>query len=231
MTFLLTTGITLYLIFAAYPTAAADSESIDPRIDKLYEHLTKTKAIGVFTKLSIKSNITRLHKSFTVYHQGERPPNLEELRERYDLMVQEMVILVQDKDLELAREIHATRLLLGYRAVVAIADGIDHGSEHTFSEIVREFHRAAVPLYVIGFDCGIAARGLGSLGDQGGGLFLSAPNPWELSSVCQSLLRRLENHYSISYELKEKPRDAIRLWIEGSAGSGKTFVEAVVIET
>ena len=119
----------------------------------------------------------------------------------------------------------------GYRAVVAIADGIDHGSDHTFSEIVREFHRAAVPLYVIGFDCGIAARGLGSLGDQGGGLFLSAPNPWELSSVCQSLLRRLENHYSISYELKEKPRDAIRLWIEGSAGSGKTFVEAVVIET
>ena len=112
MTFLLTTGIILYLIFAAYPTAAADSESIDPRIDKLYEHLTKTKAIGVFTKLSIKSNTTRLHKSFAVYHQGQRPPNLEELRERYDLMIQEMVILVQHKDPELAREIHATRLLL-----------------------------------------------------------------------------------------------------------------------
>ena len=112
LTFLLTMAITLYLIFAAYPTAAADSESIDPRIDKLYEHLTKTKAIGVFTKLSIKSNITRLHKSIAVYHQGKRPPNLEELRERYDLMIQEMVILVQHKDPELAREIHATRLLI-----------------------------------------------------------------------------------------------------------------------
>ena len=119
----------------------------------------------------------------------------------------------------------------GYRAVVAIADGTDHGSEHTFSGVVREFHRAAVPLYVIGFSCGIAARGLSSLGEQTGGAFLDVRNTWELSGVCQSLLRRLENHYSISYELKEKPRDAIRLWIEGSAGSGETSVEAVVIET
>ena len=57
----------------------------------------------------------------------------------------------------------------GYRAVVAIADGTDHGSEHTFPGIVRAFHRAAVPLYVIGFDCGTAASGLGSLAEQTGG--------------------------------------------------------------
>ena len=119
----------------------------------------------------------------------------------------------------------------GYRAVVAIADGIDHGSEHTFSGIVREFHRAAVPLYIIGFCCGTAARSLGSLGEQTGGAFLDVRNAWELSGVCQSLLRRLESHYSISYELKEKPRDAIRLWIEGSGGSGKTSVVPVVIGT
>ena len=43
---------------------------------------------------------------------GGPSSNLEELRERYDLMIQEMVILVQHKDPELAREIHATRLLL-----------------------------------------------------------------------------------------------------------------------
>ena len=112
LAFFITMTITLYLIFSAYPEAAVDSGSVDPKIDKLYEHLTQTKAIGVFTKLSIKNNGTRLHKSFAVYHQGGRPPNLKELRERYDLMVQEMVILVQHKDPELAREIHATRLLL-----------------------------------------------------------------------------------------------------------------------
>jgi len=121
----------------------------------------------------------------------------------------------------------------GYRAVVAIADGTDHGSEHTFHGIVRAFHRAAVPLYVIGFDCGTAASGLGSLAEQTGGGF-PAREAWELNGVCQSLLRRLENHYLISYELQEKPTDAIRLWIEGPAGSGKTSVVPVlpvVVET
>ena len=92
--------------------ASAEAEGLDPKIDQLYEHLAKTKAIGIFTKLAVKNNASRLSKSFAVFHQGERPPNLEELRERYNLMVQEMVILVQDKDPELAREINSTRLLL-----------------------------------------------------------------------------------------------------------------------
>ena len=84
----------------------------NPKLNELFEQLNQTKAIGVFTKLSIKNNATRLQKSFAVYHQGKRPPNLEELRERYDLMVQEMLILVQDKDPELTRIIHEARLLL-----------------------------------------------------------------------------------------------------------------------
>ena len=117
----------------------------------------------------------------------------------------------------------------GYRAVVAVADGTDRGSEHAFSAIVREFRRAAVPLYVIGFDCGIAAPSLRSLAEQAGGLFLPARNALELNGVCRLLLRRLEAHYLIRYELKEKPDDFIRLWIEGSAGSGNTSVVPVVI--
>ncbi len=112
LAFFITMTITLYLVFSAYPEAAVDTGSVDSKLDELFEHLNQTKAIGVFTKLSIKNNATRLQKSFAVYHQGKRPPNLKELRERYDLMVQEMLILVQEKDPELARVIHATRLLL-----------------------------------------------------------------------------------------------------------------------
>jgi len=122
----------------------------------------------------------------------------------------------------------------GYRAVVAIADGSDHGSEHTFPGIVREFHLAAVPLYVIGFDCGNSTRSLSSLAEQTGGGFFPARDAWELSGACKTLLRRLENHYSISYELEGEPDDAIRLSIGGSAGSGKTSVVPVlpvVVET
>lgn len=110
---LLTVVISLYLVLGTYPEAvAADSGSVDPTVDELLGRFASTKSIGVFTKLSIKSNITRLNKSFGVYHQGERPPILEELKERFDLMVQEMMLLVQNKDPELAKDLYAARLLL-----------------------------------------------------------------------------------------------------------------------
>ena len=110
---LLTIVFSLYLDLGAYPEAvAADSGSVDPTIDELLDRFASTKSIGVFTKLSIKSNVTRLNKSFGVYHEGKRPPILEELKERFDLMVQEMVLLVQNKDPELAKDLYAARLLL-----------------------------------------------------------------------------------------------------------------------
>ena len=84
---------------------------MDPKLEELIDRFTKTKAIGVFTKLSLQTNVTRLHNAFTGYHQGKQPPSIEELRERFDLMVQEMMILVQDKDPELARDLYTSRLL------------------------------------------------------------------------------------------------------------------------
>ena len=116
----------------------------------------------------------------------------------------------------------------GYRAVVAITDGADRGSEHTYPAVVRRFRNALVPLYVIGYGCGKAERDLGSLGTQSGGLFLSAENGGELNTACQSLLRRLSNYYSISYEHEEKPGGPLRLWIDGPSGAGELSVEPVV---
>ena len=116
----------------------------------------------------------------------------------------------------------------GYRAVVAIADGIDRGSEHTYPAVVRRFRDALVPLYLIGYGCGTAERDLGSLATQSGGLFFSADNVWELNTACQSLFRRLSNYYSISYEREDKPDGPLRLWIDGPSGTGEISVEPVV---
>ena len=115
----------------------------------------------------------------------------------------------------------------GYRAVVAIADGIDRGSEHTYPAVVRRFRDALVPLYVIGYGCGTAERDLGRLATQSGGLFFSAENVWELNTACQSLFRRLSNYYSISYEREAKPDGPLRLWIDGPSGAGDLSVECV----
>jgi hypothetical protein len=88
------------------------SDRLDSKLDELLDRIIETRAIGTFTKLSLKGNVTRLNKAFAVYHQGKRPPSLEELRERYDVMLQEMIILFQKKDPDLARDLYAARMLL-----------------------------------------------------------------------------------------------------------------------
>ena len=114
---LLPTALSVFILLAfvvdAYSINAPDqSAQMDPKVEELIDRFAKTKAIGVFTKLSIKTNVTRLHNAFTGYHQGKQPPSIEELRERFDLMVQEMMLLVQNKDPELAKDLYAARLLL-----------------------------------------------------------------------------------------------------------------------
>jgi hypothetical protein len=81
-------------------------------LDELLDRFVTTKSVGVFTKLSIKGNVDRLNKSFAIYHDGNRPPNINELRQRYDLMVQEMIMIVQKKDPDLAKDFYDARLLL-----------------------------------------------------------------------------------------------------------------------
>lgn len=113
---LLPTALSIFILLAfvvdVHSNNAPDqSAQMDPKLEELIDRFTKTKAIGVFTKLSLQTNVTRLHNAFTGYHQGKQPPSIEELRERFDLMVQEMMILVQDKDPELARDLYTSRLL------------------------------------------------------------------------------------------------------------------------
>jgi hypothetical protein len=109
----LTLVISLYFVPGPFSVAvAAGSGRLDPRLDELLERFNRTEAIGIYTKLSVANNVTRLNKSFGLYHQGKRPPTIEELKESYDLMVQEIILLVQNKDPELARDFYAANSLL-----------------------------------------------------------------------------------------------------------------------
>jgi hypothetical protein len=110
---LFTLVVSINLVLGAYTEAVAENTAgVDPVVNELLQRFSDSKAVGVFTKLSIKNNITHLNQSFGTYHQGKRPPTIEELRESYDLMVQEIMVLIQNKDPVLARDLYETRLLL-----------------------------------------------------------------------------------------------------------------------
>ena len=100
--------------------SAAPRESTTPRpgmpegppaldLTSLEKRLRETKAIGVFTKLSLKNQVDDLLEQLAAFHEGRGHTPLAKLRESYDLLLLKVLSLLQDKDPALARDIAASR--------------------------------------------------------------------------------------------------------------------------
>lgn len=75
----------------------------------LKERLKETKAIGVFTKLTLKNQVDDLLQQFQAYYQARQKHNIATLRQAYDMLVLKVLSLIQDGDPTLARTIAASR--------------------------------------------------------------------------------------------------------------------------
>ena len=88
---------------------AQQSDSTGPEddfdLDSIINRVTSSKAIGFFTKLSLKNDIDRFLADVKKYHDGKGGLTLDQLREHYDALVHNLVTLVQDKDDELVKTI------------------------------------------------------------------------------------------------------------------------------
>jgi hypothetical protein len=86
------------------PTAAAPLD-----LNALKEQLKETKAIGVFTKLTLKNQVDDLLQQFRDYYQSKTKLTLAELRRSYDLLLMKVLSLLQDADQKLASAIVSSR--------------------------------------------------------------------------------------------------------------------------
>ena len=96
--------------FHAFPlllVAAADPKTLD--LEGLEKRLVNTKAIGILSKLSLKGKLDEFVKDLRATHGGGDEHTLEEMRERYDLLVHNVQAMLEKKDPELAKEIAAAR--------------------------------------------------------------------------------------------------------------------------
>ena len=75
----------------------------------LEKRLRETKAIGVFTKITLKNQVDDLLNQFRAYYQGRIKTSLAELRQAYDRLLLKVLSLLQDGDRPLASEIVASR--------------------------------------------------------------------------------------------------------------------------
>jgi hypothetical protein len=91
----------------AAPAAPPAPPSLD--LASLEQRLRDTRAIGVFTKLSLKNQVDELLGQFRAYHGGDKtiPPSV--LRQRYDGLVLKVLSVLQDGDPPLAAQIWASR--------------------------------------------------------------------------------------------------------------------------
>jgi len=93
------------------PEPSPSKQAATPALDlkSLEKRLRETKAIGVFTKLSLKNQVDDLLDQFRAFHQGKGGTKLAELRQSYDLLMMKVLSLLQDSDPPLARDIVTSR--------------------------------------------------------------------------------------------------------------------------
>jgi hypothetical protein len=91
--------------------AEGASKPSAPTLDlkSLETRLRETDAIGVMTKLTLKSQVDDLLDRFRAYHEGRAKTPLAELRQPYDSLMLKVLALLQDKDPPLAGAIAASR--------------------------------------------------------------------------------------------------------------------------
>lgn len=92
---------------AAQPRKQEASSPLDMAM--LETRLKETKAIGVFTKITLKNQVDDLLNQFRAYYQGNTKTSLAELRQPYDRLLLKVLSLLQDGDADLARAIVTSR--------------------------------------------------------------------------------------------------------------------------
>jgi len=93
------------------PSAPGASQPPANTLDftSLGARLRTTKAIGVLTKLSVKSQADDLIEQFRDYHQHQGAATLPDLRRSYDRLVSKLLSLLQEADPPLAMDINRSR--------------------------------------------------------------------------------------------------------------------------
>jgi hypothetical protein len=89
------------------PPPAATAPALD--LKTLVAQLKETKAIGFFTKITLKNQIDDLLDQFREHYQGKATLTMKELRRAYDLLLMKVLSLLQDEDRPLASAIVSSR--------------------------------------------------------------------------------------------------------------------------
>jgi hypothetical protein len=93
----------------APPVAKAPASAPTLDLNALEEQRRATKAIGAFTKISLKNRVDDLLDRFGEYYEGKAKFTMTDLRRSYDLLMMKVLTLLHDEDQKLASAIVSSR--------------------------------------------------------------------------------------------------------------------------
>jgi hypothetical protein len=94
---------------AAPPVARTPAAAPALDLNTLKEQLKETKAIGFFTKITLKNQVDDLLDQFSDYYKGKAKLTMTDLRRSYELLIIKVLTLLQDEDQKLASAIVSSR--------------------------------------------------------------------------------------------------------------------------
>ncbi len=94
---------------AAAPAVASRPAAPALDLGSLEQRLRDTRAIGVFTKLSLKNQVDDLLSRFRDFYGRKSTADLAQLRQKYDLLLLKVLSVLQDGDPGLASTIAASK--------------------------------------------------------------------------------------------------------------------------
>lgn len=93
----------------ATPAAAAAPTAPTLDLGSLEQRLKDTRAIGVFTKLSLKNQVDDLLSELRAFHSGSSKTPQTALRQKYDTLIIKVLTLLQNGDPQLATAVASSR--------------------------------------------------------------------------------------------------------------------------
>jgi hypothetical protein len=93
----------------APPVAATPAAATPLDLKVLTQRLRETKAIGIFTKITLKNQVDDLLDRFREHYQGTTTLAMADLRRSFDLLMMKVLSLLQDEDQRLASAIVSSR--------------------------------------------------------------------------------------------------------------------------
>ena len=78
-------------------------------LEALKQQLKDTRAIGFFSKITLKNQVDDLLDDFSDYYEGDKKLTIERLRRSYDLLMMKVLSMLQDEDPKLASAIVSSR--------------------------------------------------------------------------------------------------------------------------